>query len=188
MGNLVEGVLVSKVQPDTPADKADLKVGDVVIGFNGKKVENGSKFRMMVAAVEPGHQVTLQILREGKKISKDVTLEERDKFITSAAEEEPKEEKTENWLGLEVATCTPALAAQFNVKFQPGAIVLTVERESPAEQSRFVQGDIIIKIDNKEIENIDDYKKAAKSLKDKKKAILFFVSRDGEPLFIAVKP
>jgi serine protease Do len=184
----VEGVLVSKVQLGTPADKAGIKVGDVIVEFEGKRVEDGSKFRMMVAAVEPGHEVNLQILREGKKISKDIILADREKFMGSAEEEKPKEEKSENWLGLEVATCTQALATQFNVKFQPGTIVLSVERGSPAEQSRFIEGDIITKINNEEIEDLDDYKKVARLFKDKKKAILFLVSRDGEPLFIAVKP
>ena len=184
----IEGVLVSRVQPGTPADRAGIKVGDVILEFEGKKVENGAKFRMMVAEVEPGGEVTLRILREGKRLSKDVTLADREKFMVAAPEEKPKEEKTEEWLGLEVTTCTEPLAAQFQVRFQPGVIVLGVESGSPAEQSGLIVGDIIMKIGNKEIENIDDYKKVAKSLKDKEKAILFLASRDGEPLFIAVKP
>jgi serine protease Do len=184
----LKGVLVSKVQPDTPADKADIKAGDVIIRFNGEKVEDGPKFRMMVAAAGPGREISLQILRDGKEISKKLSLADRDKFIASAKEEEPKEEKTENWLGLEVTTLTNALADQFNVEFQPGVIVLKVEQGSPSEQSGFSGGDIIVKISDKEIKNIDDYQKAAKSLKDREKAILFLISRNGEPLFIAVKP
>lgn len=184
----VEGVLVSKVQPGTPADKAGIKAGDVIIGFNGEKVESGTKFRMMVAAAGPDQEVSLEILRDGKKISKNLTLADRDKFLASAKEEEPKEEETENWLGLEVATSTEALAAQYRVEFQPGVIVTNIEAGSPAEQSGFMEGDIIMKISNQEIEDIDDYKKVARSLEGEKKAILFLVSRDGEPLFVAVKP
>jgi len=183
-----EGVLVSRVQSGTPADKAGMKVGDVIIGFNGEKIENGQKFRMTVAKAGPGQKITLDILREGKKISKDVTLTDRDKFMAKAPEEEPKEKKRENWLGLEVATCTQGLADQFNVKFQPGVIVQSIEPGSPAEQTGFVEGDIITKIDNEEIKNIDDYKRVTKSLQEKKKAILFLISRNGDSLFIAVKP
>lgn len=184
----IEGVLVRQVQSGTPAEKAGVKVGDVIIGFNGKKVEKGQNFRMMVAAAGPGQKIALDILREGKRVSKDVTLADRDKFMASVTEEKPKEEKKENWLGLEVATCTQALATQFNVKFQPGVIVLRVEEGSSAEESRFGEGDIITKIDNEEIKNIDDYKKVTKSLKNREKPILFLVSRGGEALFIAVKP
>jgi len=184
----IEGVLVSRVQPDAPADRAGIRVGDLILEFEGKKVENGSKFRMMVAEVEPGREVTLKILREGKRISKNIVLADRERFTVSPQEEKPKEEKTEQWLGLEVTTCTEALASQFRVAFRPGVIVLAVESRSPAEQSGFIEGDIITKTGNQEIKNIDDYKKAARSLKDNKKAMLFLVSRDGEPLFIAVKP
>lgn len=182
-----KGVLVTKVQSGTPADKAGIRVEDVIVGFNGKKVDNGPEFRMMVATVEPDRKITLDILREGKKISKDVTLGDREKFIASSEGEEPKEEKTENWLGLEVRTCTEALAAQFNVKFEPGVIILRTDSGSQAEQSGFMEGDIITKINNEKIESIKDYERVTKSLKDREKAILFLVSRDGEPLFIAVK-
>lgn len=185
----VEGVLVRQVQGNTPAEKAGMKAGDVITGFNGEKIENGQKFRMMVAQAGPGHHITLDILRGGKKISKDVTLGDREKFTAKAPEEEPKEEKKENWLGLEVTTSTQDLADEFNLQFQPGVIIQKIEPGSPAEQSGFVEGDVITKIDNEEIKNIEDYKRVVKSIKEnKKKAILFFISREGETLFIAVKP
>lgn len=183
-----EGVLVTRVQSGTPAEKAGIKVGDVIVGLNGKKLENTQRFSMMVAQAGPGHQIILDIFREGRKISKSITLADRDKFLGETIEEKPKEEKKEIWLGLEVATCTQDLADQFNVKSQPGVIVLTIEPASPAEQSGFREGDIITKIDKEEIQNTNDYRRVAKSLKDKKNAILFFISRDGGPLFIAVKP
>lgn len=118
-----------------------------------------------------------------------MTLGDREKFTAKAPEEEPKEEKKENWLGLEVTTSTQDLADEFNLQFQPGVIIQKIEPGSPAEQSGFVEGDVITKIDNEEIKNIEDYKRVVKSIKEnKKKAILFFISREGETLFIAVKP
>jgi serine protease Do len=184
----VEGVLVSRVQPDTPADKAGIAMGDVIIGFNGEKVDDGPKFRMMVAAAGPGHEITLQILRDGKEISKKVTLADREESLVSAKEEKVKEEKAEDWLGLEVKTSTEALAAQLNLKFESGVIVLKVQGGSPAERSGFMERDIITKMGNEEIENIDDYKRATESLKNREKPVLFLVSREGQPFFIAVKP
>jgi serine protease Do len=184
----IEGVLVRQVQSGTPAEKAGIEVGDVIIGFNGKKVENGQNFRVMVASTGPGQQITLDILREGRKISKDVTLADREKFVAQTKEEQPQEKESENWLDLEVATCTQALATQFNVKFQPGVMVLRVGEGSPAEQSGFMEGDIITKINSEGVKNINDYRKVTKSLKNNEKPILFLVSRDGESLFIAVKP
>jgi len=184
----VEGVLVRTVQPGTPADKAGIRIGDVIIGFNGEKVVDGQRFRMMVAEAGPGQKVTIDILRDGKKITRKLKLADREKFLSEMEVVPFEEEKEEVWLGLKVSTSTRELANQYNVKFHSGVIVLDVELGSPAEQAGFRAGDIITKINNKEIEDLDDYRKVADSLKDKTKAILFLIHRNGEPLFIAVKP
>jgi S1-C subfamily serine protease len=67
-------------------------------------------------------------------------------------------------------------------------MVVGLEPSSPAEQAGFRLGDIIAKINDKEIEDLNDYYKTSKPLKEEKKAILFLIYRDGEPLFVAVKP
>lgn len=182
-----EGVLVQRTQSGTPSDKAGIKMGDVIIGFNGQKVENGQRFRIMVAEAEPGQEVAIDIIRDGKKLSKKLELAERDKFLSSTEEQKPTEEKKESWLGLHVATSTKELANQYGVRFQPGVMVLEVEMGSPAEQVKFSPGDIIVKINEREIEDLESYQTVAASEKDKKKAVLFLVYRNGEPLFIAVK-
>jgi len=183
-----EGVLVRSVQPGTPADKVGIEIGDVITGFNGHKVVDGRRFRMMVAEAGPGQGVTIDILRDRKKLTKKLTLVDREKFISGIETKPSEEEKGENWLGLQVSMSTRELATRYNVKFQPGVMVLEVELGSPAEQAGFRSGDIIAKINDQKIEDLDDYQKASVSLKDKKKAVLFLIHRDGEPLFIAVKP
>jgi len=183
-----EGVLVRQVQSGTPADRAGIKLGDVITGFNGRKIVDGEKFRMMVAEAGPGQKVAIDIIREGRKLTKKLTLADREKFLSGIEEGLPEEEKGESWLGLQVSTSTRDLAAQYNVKFQPGVMVLEVELGSPAEQAGFRSGDIIVKMNDHEIKNLVDYQKASGSLKNKGKAMLFLIYRDGEPLFIAVKP
>jgi serine protease Do len=74
------------------------------------------------------------------------------------------------------------------VKFEPGVLVLRVDPGSSAEEGGLRVGDIIVKIGDQEIEDSDDYQKAIKALKDKKKAVLLLVYRNGEPLFTALKP
>lgn len=182
-----EGVLVRTVQSGTPADKVGIKTGDVIIAFNGKKVVNGQQFMMMVAEANPGQQVSLDIIREGKRITKRLELAERDKFVSSGGEEIIPEEKGRNWLGLRVTTSTRSLANQHRVEFHPGVIVLDVGVGSVAQRAGFSEGDIIVRINDQEIEDLESYQRMAKSIKDSKKAILFLVYRNGEPLFIAVK-
>jgi serine protease Do len=183
-----EGVLVRSVQAGTPADKAGIQRGDVITGFNGEKVADGQRFRMMVAQEGPGQQVTIDIIRDGKRLTEKLKLADRDEFVSTEENEPPQEAEGESWLGLEVSTSTRQLATQYSVKFEPGVMILEIGIGSLAEQADLSPGDIIVKIDDQEIENIDDYQKARESLKDKKKAILFLVYRNGEPLFVAVKP
>ena len=91
-------------------------------------------------------------------------------------------------MGLQVSTSTRDLAGQYNVRFKPGVIAVQVEPGSAAEEGGLRTGDIIVKMDDREIENSDDYNRAVRDLKDKKKAVLLLVYRNGEPLFTAVKP
>ncbi len=185
----VQGVLVRTVQPGTPADKAGIKMGDVISELDGWTITDDQKFRMMVAQAGPGSEVTLEIIREGKKLDRRLTLADRDKFLSSAEErpaEKPIEE--ESWLGLKLRTSTRDLAAQYGEEFQPGVLVTEVEAGSPAELSGFRIGDIINRVNDREIENLDDYSKNMKPLKNEEKAVLFLIYRDGEPLFVAVKP
>jgi serine protease Do len=183
-----QGVLVRTVQPGTPADKAGIRTGDVIMEFDGWPVTDEQKFRMMVAQAGPGKDVSVEVIRDGKEMTRRLTLADRDKFLSDTEEEPVEMEKEENWLGLEVITFTPDLAAQYGEPFRPGVLVIEVEPGSSAEQSGFSTGDIITKLNDREIENLEDYRSAAKSLKDEKKAVLFLIYRGGEPLFVAVKP
>jgi serine protease Do len=183
-----EGVLVRNVEPGTPAEKAGLEMGDVITGFNGKKVINGQELMIMVAAKDPGDEVTLDIVRKGRSLTKNLTLTDREMFVSRPGEPSPPEEKKEEWLGLQVTTSTRDLAGQYNVRFKPGVIVVQVDPGSAAEEGGLRTGDVIVKVDDREIEDSDGYRRAVNALKDTKKAVLFLVYRNGEPLFIAVKP
>jgi serine protease Do len=184
-----EGVLVQSIQPGTPAEEAGIKMGDVITGFNGEKVKDGQEFRMMVAEAGPGQRVTVEILRDEKRLTKKLVLADREEFLLSEMETEPPEqEKAESWLGLQVGTSTRDLTTQYGVRFREGVLVLEVEAGSPARQAGFQPGDIIAKINDQEVNNLADYRIVLKPLKNKKRAVLFLIYRDGEPLFVAVKP
>ncbi len=183
-----QGVLVRTVQPGTPADKAEIRMGDVITDFDGRPVTDERGFRMMVAQAGPGKEVTVDIIRDGKRLTKRLALEDRDKFLTGVPEEPAEQQKEDGWLGLELGTCTRDLAAQYNVDFLPGVLVLGIGSGSPAELAGFRTGDIITKVNDREIENLEDYRGTIQPLKDEEKAVLFLVFRRGEPLFVAVKP
>lgn len=182
-----EGVLVQRVMPDSPADLAGVKTGDVITQFNGHKVTNGSQFMMMVAQVSPGEDATIEIVRNGNKITRSLELADREKSLASTQEPRPIEVKWEDWLGLQVSTSTRESAVQYNVPFHSGVMVTEVNAGSLAEQAGFLAGDIIVKVNDREIADTDEYQKTIAPLQNQGKAILFLVYRNGEPFFTTIK-
>ncbi|MDP3025625.1 MAG: DegQ family serine endoprotease [candidate division Zixibacteria bacterium] len=185
-----EGVLVQQVQPNTPAAKAGMKTGDVIVTLNGKKVTDADQFRLQVAEIEPGKTIDLGVLRSGKKMELKVKLGERSKLLTATPQEKPQKQQQEekDWLGIQVETATEDLASQFGVAYTKGVIVTGVDQGSIADDSGIQPGDIISEIDRKQILNKEDYTRIIKGLKDRKKAIAFLISRKGTTFYLVVKP
>ncbi|MDP2960853.1 MAG: Do family serine endopeptidase [candidate division Zixibacteria bacterium] len=183
-----EGAFIQQVQPNTPAAKAGIKTGDLIISFDGKKVTDPDQFRFNVAQVEPGKTISLELLRDKKKLELKVKLGEREKYLASSPEEPVKKEEEQSWLGLQVETATEELADQFKVKFSKGVIVTGVEPGSKAEEGKIQAGDIILEIDKKTIQDKEDYNKIVKGLENRKKAMAFLISRNGNTIYLAVKP
>jgi serine protease Do len=183
-----EGAFVQQVQPNTPASKAGIKTGDLIISFEGKKITDPDQFRFLVAQAEPGKTVSLEIIRDKKKLELKVKLGEREKYLTSTEEKPAEEEGGKNWLGLKVETATEELANQFRVKFAKGVIVTAVEPGSKAEEGKIQAGDIILEIDKKTIQDKEDYNKIIKGFESRKKAIALLITRNGNSMYLVVKP
>ncbi len=183
-----EGILVAQVDDDTPAEKAGLKVGDVITGFNGKKVEDAQQFRFMVADAGPGSSADLEIIRDGKKKDIQVKLGDRAEILGSTAGRPGPSGETEGWLGLEVETPSRRNAERFNIDVEEGAIIVSVEPGSPADDAGLVPGDVILKIAGRNIENADDFYDIAKDMKDSTKPISFYIKRGNANIFVAVTP
>jgi len=183
-----EGAFVHQVELNTPAAKAGIKTGDLIISLEGKKVTDADQLRFMVARIEPDKTVDVEVLRDKKKLVLKVKLAEKKKFLASTQEKPSEEEKERDWLGLEVETATEELTAQFKVEYTKGVIVTGIEAGSKVEEGGIRIGDIILEIDKKPIQNEKEYNRIIKGLKDRKKAIAFLISRDGNTFYSAVKP
>jgi serine protease Do len=184
-----EGVVVTNVQSGSPADKGGLQDGDVIVQFNGQKVADVPSFRLMVAEVKPGADVSLAIVRDRKE--KTVRVKVGEMPGEEVAQRTAPEEKA--WLGLSVASLASEEAKPFNLKETEGVVVTTAESGSPADDAGIKPGDVIKKISTYRIANVADYNRAAKDLKNDKKAVTFLLrrmdrSRTGQNLFVVVKP
>ncbi len=156
-----EGVLVQSVESNSPAENADIKSGDVILKFEGQKIERANQLQALVASQHPSDKVDVEILRDGKTEDKTVTLKERTN--EELAYNEPSTSTTLQSLGLSVQDADKATLDKFNAKH--GVIVSNVASGSEAEQRGLQQGDLITSVDNKPIESTNDLEKSVNAHK-----------------------
>ena len=160
----LEGVLIGKVESNTPAEKAGLKKRDVIIEFDDEPVKNLNKFRLMVANKQVGDKISMKIIRDGKELTKTAKLES---FPESSVASKPQSTDDErSWLGIEVKSLDSDFARQFNLNIDKGVIVSKIDISSPAYDSNLNVGDIILELGDEEIESTKDYFKAVEKMKD----------------------
>ncbi len=179
------GVIVATVQEETPASKAGLEQGDVIVRYDGRDVPGVDKFRQMVAETKVGAKVELVVIRERKEVKLKATIGELPDE-TAAKTESPKEDKP--WLGIKkVLAVNSVEAQQMGVREKQGVVIREVEAGSPADEAGLRAGDVIKKVDDRTIKGIDDYLAMAKADKGNKPRVLL-VKRGDNMYFVAVKP
>jgi len=152
----VKGVVVGNVLKGSPADKAGLKAGDVITGFNGAPIVNLPSFRLTVASSESGRDIALSYWRDGKEHSTTIVPAPAEQVVFEqerAVEEKPEVKKAEtpkaeiSDFGLEVQTLTPDLAGQFgHDKGSKGLLVSEVKPGGPAAEAGLEPGQVITKV------------------------------------------
>lgn len=176
------GIIVSQVSEDSPAKKAGLREGDVIIKFRGKKVKDVGHFRNRVALISPGSREELIILRNGKQKRLNITigkLSEENKLATA----EPSQSTEE--IGLSVQTLTPQLAKQFNAKPGEGVLVTGVQPGSIAAMGGIEASMIILQVNQKPVKNVAEFKRAFKE-SSQQKHVLLLVRKGNVQQFFAL--
>jgi Do/DeqQ family serine protease len=179
----VAGVLVAKVENDTPAQQAGMKKGDVIIEFNGKTIANVAKFRIAIANSPIGVNLPVLIIRDKKEKELTVKLVPRpDEMVPEPIENEGSDIGS---LGLEVESLESEFARQQNISEDKGVIISRILPDSPAADSGLSVGDIILEIDQKEIEDLQDFNKIADEIQED--IVLFYIrSTDGNYQFLTI--
>ena len=176
------GALVGQVVADSPAEKAGLKAGDVIIEYNGKEVSQMSMLPAMVANTNVGEKAKLVLIRDGKK--QNITVE-----IGKLEDEEPvvagTETGTSKKLGITVQELTPKLAESLGMEETQGLIITDINAGSAAAEAGIQRGDIILEINREKVESVAQYKKALQAAQEKK-TILLLIKRDQHTRFVVV--
>jgi len=178
-----EGAAVSEVVSDTPAEDAGIKVGDVIVEFNGKKVRDVAHLRNLVSTSQPGTSATVKVIRKKREKTFRVELAEFQQEQTVLA----TRQKVSPKLGLEVEDISSSLTRQFRLeKNVSGVIVTKVSPNSAVAKAGIRPGDVILQVGDNEITSVREFRRAMRE-EEKRDIILFLVLRQDGSLFIPIE-
>jgi len=177
----VAGALVGNVVDKSPADKAGIKIQDVITAVDRQEIKTASELRILISSRRPGEKVNLELWRNGKARNLTVTLEELpgdEKLAESGSVQSSSP-------GIRVENNSRELADRFRLKSSDGVIITFVEPNSEADRKGLRPGDKILRIGNSEIASLKDYNKEIKELKSGD-TVMFLIDRKGNNQFFAL--
>jgi serine protease Do len=176
------GALVAGVSPDSPAAKAGIKPGDVIMSFQDTPITQMSQLPAQVAQTPPGVKAELTLIRNGKQIKLSVTIEEMKEHQVTAAETNDTGEK----LGLTVQEITPEMASSLRMEKPEGLLVANVQPGGPAFQAGLRRGDVILEVNRQRVNKRAAFNKLLQQVKTGE-TVLFLVKRGESNLFMALR-
>ncbi|HUI31455.1 MAG TPA: Do family serine endopeptidase [Candidatus Acidoferrales bacterium] len=193
------GVLVQDVYPGTPAEKAGIKAGDVILSVDGKDVNAANEVQIIIAEHKPGDMVSVKVFRDGGAGEKKVTLSELpEQNLASADQNVDQDEEEENpnetgqinvaKLGISVQPLDEGTKRQANA--ESGILVASVAPNGPAADRTLLQGDIITEVDHQKIKSPGEFTSVLKNKKSGDAVMLRVLTRQGNSFvsrFVAVE-
>jgi len=185
-----QGVIVSSVTPDSAAERAGMKRGDVITSFNGQKVHDTNTLRNRVADAGAGKTAQVVIVRDGSEKTLSVTLDEA--TADARARRGDRDDSTGDnddkaALGVSVAPLTPELRARTRApKDAQGLVVEDVNPDGRAAAAGIQPGDVIEEVNRQPVKSVDDLRAAIKKSADR--PTLLLINRQGNDLFVTVRP
>src|SRR5579875_281919 len=179
-----EGALVASVEKDSPAAKAGLKRGDVIITFDGRTVHEQHDLPELVAETPINKTVNVVVIRDGKHITIPVKVGQLKE--TQLASAQGEEGNGTGW-GLQVGEITPDIVREFNLQVDKGVVIRQVKPDSPGADAGLQQGDVILEVNHQKVASIDDFMSKAKAAKAQGKPALLLVQRGDVSLYTVIK-
>jgi serine protease Do len=176
------GALVSAVMEGSPADKAGVKAGDVIVEFNGRKIAKATDLPGLVADVPVGKDAPMVVVREGKeqRLNAHIAKLEDESHAKVAAESDGKGK-----LGLSVQPVTPPVARELGLKVKEGVLVRDVVEGGRAAEAGIRAGDVIVEVDRRPVRTVEDFKaRLDKQATDE--PVVMLVNRDGQTMYVAI--
>ena len=178
------GALVGDVTPASPAARAGLEKGDIIVEVNGQPIADANQLRLKIGMLPPNQQARLKVLRNGKPVEVAVELGE---FPTRQERASAGSESQGDALqGVTVENLTPDAAQQLKLSPQAkGVVVDGVNPASRAAEAGLQSGDVIQEVNHRAVTNVNDLRQAV-GVNAKNSPVLLLVNREGSTLFLAV--
>lgn len=175
-----QGVIIQSVFPGSPAERAGLQRNDVIVELNGTPVTDRDKFRLKIADTPSGTRVRLGVLRDGKRISTEVTLTDRDENVIAGRVPPRGGDATES-MGLTVRDLTPAEKQELNI--DSGVRVTLVAEGSEAEDKDIQVNDVIEEVNRQPIASAREFRDQVEKIRKAGKPVVLIVNRNGATRF-----
>jgi len=175
------GALISQVLPGSPAEEAGLREGDIIVEFDGKKIDLSSELPQVVGRIPPNTEVNVLFVREGQKKSIKLRvglLQETERTLLGGLQQSGS-----NQLGMDVRGLTDDDKSRFGAT---SGVIVTRVFAGPAAQAGIQQGDVLTMIDSERITSVRSFEEKVAGLK-KEVAISIRVVRNGSPMFLVIK-
>jgi serine protease Do len=174
-----KGALVAQVISGSPAEKAGIEQGDVIVEFDGKEVTDSKDLPRIVASTPIGKAVTIKLLRNGKALDRQVKVGEMEEKVEAAKAPSHKS------LGITVQNLTPEIARGLGLKKDTGVVVARVEPGSPAADAGIQTGDMVQEVNRKPVKNVEDFVQKVEKVKGQDN-VLLLIQRGQNNLFAAL--
>ncbi len=179
------GAMVSRVSPDGPAEKAGVQAGDIILEFDGRKIERWSDLPRVVGATAPGTKTQMKVWRRGKEVALEITVGETPSSETvSRAEPEPSPEDRTSALGVTVQGLTDEQMRELRISH--GVEVVQVQGAGAA--AGLTPGDVILTVGNTDVASPEQFLSLASQAESEGKPVGMMVQRNGQAQWVLVRP
>jgi len=180
-----QGALVPQVVAGSAADKAGILPGDVIVSIDGDAVHKAHDLPLRVARHAPGDRVKIDVIRNGKRKTITVTVEAM-QDQESAANGHPAQSNAKVRLGMVVDNLNADLSARLQTRVKHGVVVQQVQRGMPAARGGIQRGDVIYRINGKDVDNVRQFSRMAKRFKPGQ-VLRVMLDRQGDQVFTLIK-
>ncbi|AKS42442.1 DegQ family serine endoprotease [Wenzhouxiangella marina] len=180
------GALVNRIEPDSPADRAGLQVGDVILRFNGQTVDIHTDLPPLVGMVRPGTEVEVDIFRWGEEMTLEVVLDERNEDQVAATGGRPELAEPTNALGLSVEALDDETRRRIGNP-EGGVLIARVESDN-AYRAGIRPGQAILMINNQPVNSLSDFQDIIEDLPSGRSVALLLQLPNGNTTFVAYLP